>query len=95
MSGSEQTLATLLEAIFEDGIVEVDEREQLARASSSLDAAVVASVFKAFLHRKWGEVIADDVLTAQERLLLGRIVAELHLSQDDLPPQARMALRDL
>ncbi len=95
MSESEQALATLLESIFEDGIVEVEERERLERLTSSLDAAAVASTFRAFLKKKWGEVIADDVLTPQERLLLGRIVGELKLSVDDLPVQARLALRDL
>lgn len=95
MSDPKDSLAALLDSIFEDGIVEVQEREALARLASTLDKSTVAETFRAFLSRKWGEVMADDVLTGQERLLLGRIVSELDLGAEDIPVQARMALRDV
>lgn len=91
---SKEKLAALLESIFEDGIVEVGERQALAALTSTLDAGTVASAFRKFLHDKWGDAIADDVLTGQERALLGRIVSELNLGPQDIPAQARMALKD-
>jgi hypothetical protein len=91
---SKDKLVALLESIFEDGIVEVSERQALAALTATLDAATVSSAFRKFLNDKWGEAIADDILTGQERALLGRIVHELNLAPQDIPAQARMALKD-
>ncbi len=87
-----EKLLVLLDSIFEDGVVEVGERQALAALGATLDADTVALAFRKFLHDKWGEVIADDVLTGSERLLLSRIVSELNLRAEDLPVQARLAL---
>ncbi len=94
-----EKLLVLLDSIFKDGIVEVGERQALAALTASLDAETVGGAFRKFLSDKWGEASADDVLTGPERLLLGRIVAELNLPFEDIPvqairDQARLALRD-
>jgi len=87
-------LKGLLERIFEDSIVEPKEREALAECTKSIKAEETLSVFKAFLKAKWGEAMADDVLTGPERSLLTKIMTELDLELSDLPPQARLALTD-
>ena len=87
-----EKLLVLLDSIFEDGVVEVGEHQALAALGATLAAATEALAFRKFLHDKWGEVIADDVLTGSERLLLSRIVSELNLRAEDLPVQARLAL---
>jgi hypothetical protein len=84
----------LLEVIFDDGIMEPAERDRLAEFTQSMDKTVVLDVFKKFVAAKWGEVISDDVVTRTEWRLLGHIVLELELKLEDLPHQARMALKD-
>lgn len=88
-------LKKLLVEIFDDEIVEAKERAALAAFTKSMSPEETLKVFKAFLSEKWGEVIADDVITPGERRLLGHILHELHLRAEDLPPQARMALSSL
>ncbi len=94
MSQSSAELRGLLERIFEDSFVEPKERDELVAAKAGLPESEVLAVFKKFLNDKWGEAIADDVITGPERALLARIVSELGLSMADLPHQAQMALRD-
>jgi hypothetical protein len=95
MVDPKEKLLVLLDSIFEDGIVEVGERQALAALSATIDQDTVARAFRKFVHDKWGEAIADDVVTGPERLLLARIVAELNLSAEDVPVQARLALGDV
>ena len=89
-------LRTLLEAVFEDGVVEVDERKALneLRRSTGWTAAELTAAFGAFLEQKWGEAIADGRLTVPERSLLHTIIRELDIPEDALPLQAKLALRD-
>lgn len=88
------SLKKLLENIFEDEIVEPQEREALAAFTQSMSTEETSSVFQQFLREKWGEAIADDRLTAAEIRLLGHIIAELDLKLEHLPPQAQHALKD-
>lgn len=88
-------LQKLLQDIFDDGIVEPSERAQLASFTKSMSKDETLGVFQAFLTSKWGEVIADDVITSQERRLLGHIMTELDLELEHLPVQARLALKDV
>lgn len=90
-------LKALLQEIFEDGLVEVEERERLseARAELGLDAEEISGVFAEFLEEKWGEAMSDDILTNEERLVLKRVIQELHIPDERVPVQARLALRDL
>lgn len=94
MTESAAELKTLLQDIFDDEIVEPNERQHLTKLTKSMKKGEMLSVFQEFLHEKWGEVIADDVITGSERRLLGHIMAELELQLEHLPPQARMALKD-
>lgn len=94
MTETAAKLKKLLQDIFHDEIVEPRERQQLATFTTSMEKAEVLGVFEQFLHAKWGEVIADDVITGSERRLLGHIMAELDLQVESLPVQARMALKD-
>jgi hypothetical protein len=90
-------LETLLTQIFEDGVVEVAERDALTEACQqlSLDQDEILGVFTGFLDKMWGEAMADDVLTSSERLVLKRVIRELRIPDDRLPVQARLALRDI
>jgi hypothetical protein len=90
-------LEALLTQIFEDGVVEVAERDALAHACRELELGQdeILGVFTGFLDKKWGEAMADDVLTSSERLVLKRIIRELRIPDDRLPVQARLALRDI
>ena len=97
MQDSAKKLEALLTQIFEDGVVEVREREALAAACQelSLDREEILGVFTGFLDKMWGEAMADDVLTSSERLVLKRVISELRIPDERLPVQARLALRDL
>ncbi|HLU49746.1 MAG TPA: hypothetical protein VK116_16720 [Planctomycetota bacterium] len=83
--------------IFEDGVVEVKERDALQAACNELGLAQdqILEVFTAFLDKMWGQAMADDVLTPSERLVLKRVIKELRIPDDRLPVQARLALRDV
>ena len=92
---AERTLAKLLDTIFEDGIVEVRERRALRQYTeeSELNAEQILAIFGGFVDKKWGEAVADGVITAQEKNLLATIVKELRLPADMLPKQIKLALR--
>lgn len=94
MSDKSAELKKLLESIFEDSFVEPQEREALSAFTKSLNRDEVSAVFTAFFKEKWGEAMADGVLTAVERALLVKIVEELELNAEDLAPQMRHALRE-
>lgn len=94
MSDKAVELKKLLEAIFEDSLVEPKEREALSEFTKSLSREESGAVFAAFFREKWGEAMADGVLTAVERALLVKIVHELELGPDDLAPQMRQALKE-
>lgn len=86
-------LKKLLQTIFEDGIVEPKEREALADFTRSMSSTETLRIFQLFLREKWGEVVADDIVTPSERRLLSHVMEELGLEVEDLPHQAKMALR--
>lgn len=94
MTDNASKLKKLLDTIFDDEIVEPKEREALAQFTRSMSPQETSQVFQKFLAEKWGEAIADDVLTASEVRLLGHIMTELNLELKDLPEQARFALKD-
>lgn len=95
MSDSAVQLKKLLREIFDDEIVEPKERDALTKFTESMSTEEKLSVFQQFLSEKWGEAIADDVLTGAELRLLGHIMAELNLELRDLPEQARFALKNV
>lgn len=91
---AQSKLKSLLEAVFEDSVVQPDEREQLEALTKGGELAQddVRKVFRSFVSAKWGEAMEDGRLTPQERMLLGEIVRELHLPEEALPEQLRLAL---
>lgn len=97
MQDAASKLEGLLSEIFEDGMVEVAEREALSAACAelALSQEEILTVFTRFLDKMWGEAMADDVLTPSERLVLKRVIGELHIPDHQIPVQARLALRDL
>jgi hypothetical protein len=90
-------LEALLGQIFDDGMVEVAERDALNQACRELglDQDQILGVFTGFLDKLWGQAMADNVLTSSERLVLKRVIRELRIPDERLPVQARLALRDL
>jgi tellurite resistance protein len=90
---AEAELTKLLVDIFKDNVVTVAERTSLLelRASGALSEEAIQRVFAAFVEKKWGEALADGVVTEQEKLLLRRILEELELPPEKIPLQLRLA----
>jgi hypothetical protein len=89
----EARLMQLLDDIFEDNVVTAEERSSLIEFQAGLDPARVQRVFTAFVEKKWGEVIADGVVTDLEKLVLRLVLEELNLPDAAVPEQVRRALR--
>lgn len=83
----------LLDAIFADNVVTADERQELVEYQAELTPVAVARVFKAFVEKKWGEALADGVVTKEEKLVLQRVIEELEVPEPALPPRLRLLLR--
>jgi len=90
----EKRLKKLLEDIFEDSVVDRKEHHALLDMTRSpdVDAGVVRRVFVNFVEKKWGEAMADGVLSSQERLLLLGMLRELRLPDEAVPSHVRCAL---
>ncbi len=94
MRTAQKKLYSLIERVFEDGVVTADERRELRSlyAETGLNVSEVKAVFRAFVTQTWGEVLADGVLTADERGRLATIAGELRLPLDCVPPDVALAL---
>jgi len=90
----EKRLHKLLDDIFEDSVVDRKEHDALAAMTrnAEVDRDVVRKVFVSFVEKKWGEAMADGVLTPQERLLLLGMLRELRLPDEAIPHHLRCAL---
>lgn len=75
-------------------MVTPEERSELVSLYSGggLTVGEVKEVFRTFLRSTWGDVIADDVVTAAERKKLLAIVRELRLPDEQIPRDVRDAL---
>lgn len=91
---SQERLAHLLDEVFADGRLDPDERDELRRLFSSggLTVSQAKAVFQDFVERTWGEVMADGVVTDDERQKMETIIRELKLPADVLPPQVALFL---
>ena len=96
MTEPKAELTKLLESIFEDGVVEVKERESLQsyRAHTVLSEADVQQVFTRFLEKKFDQAMEDGKISTQERLLIATIVSELRVPDSAVPVHVRMMLQD-
>ena len=92
---AEDRLLILLSQIFADNVVTAEERAELLefQADGQLDPAGVRRVFGAFVQQKWGEALADGVVTEEEKLVLLRVIEELELPDGALPTRLRLLLR--
>jgi len=90
---AETGLTRLLIAIFADNVVTAEERQELIEYQADLDPATVQKVFAAFVEQKWGEALADGVVTEEEKLILRRVVEELEVPEAALPARLRLSLR--
>ena len=93
MGESEAGLLLLLEAIFADNVVTAEERQALVEYQADLEPLAVQRVFKAFVEKKWGDALADGVVTQEEKLILQRVVEELEVPDEALPPGLRSVLK--
>jgi len=95
MRPAQEGLLSLVERIFEDGVVSASERSELVSLyrGAGLTVPEVKEVFAAFLKRTWGETIADGVLTNEERAKLATIVRELRIPAESVPTAASAAIR--
>lgn len=91
---AEKKLMGLLDSIFADNLVTVSERSSLLAFTGGDELAPdgIERVFRAFVEKKWGEVLADGRVTDHEKLMLRRILEELALPEKAIPLQLRMAL---
>jgi hypothetical protein len=87
MRPTQEALLSLVDRIFEDGVVTPAERSELVSLyrEGGLTVAEVREVFTAFVRQTWGEVIEDGLLTEAERTKLKAIVRELHVPRDCVP----------
>lgn len=94
LTKTQQDLATLIERIFEDGVVDPAERQELQDfwRQRGLTVSQVRQVVDAFVARVWGEVIADGVITSDERVRLSAVREGLRLPDEVLPEPVRKAL---
>ncbi|MEM1417750.1 MAG: hypothetical protein AAGH15_22820 [Myxococcota bacterium] len=94
LTDPQKKLMSLLECVFEDTVVDKEERKALRTATTSgeLTDAQAHTVFERFMEKTWGEAMEDGRLTPQEQLLLLGIMKELDLEETAIPPQMRMAL---
>ena len=93
MPSDEARLEKLLGEIFADNVVTADERQDLIELQAELRPDRVRTVLAQFVAEKWGEALSDGVLTAEEKLVLQRVLEELQLPDEALPPALRSALR--
>jgi hypothetical protein len=84
---AEQKLMTLLGEIFADNMVTPEERDSLIELQADLRPASVLRVFAKFVEKKWGEALADGVVTEEEKLALRRVLEELQLPEVAIPPK--------
>lgn len=91
---AEAKLTRLLESIFADDVVDLAERSALLefQAEGELDAKGIERTFARFVEVRWGQAMADGVLTTHEKLVLQRILEELDLRPESIPLQLRLAL---
>ncbi|MFO0694378.1 MAG: hypothetical protein U0230_12535 [Polyangiales bacterium] len=93
---AEAALMQMLESIFADEIVDVEERTRLLdlEEHSGLSRDEMHRVFQRFVEAKWGEAMIDDRFTDHEALVLERILEELELPPERIPLQLRLALKN-
>ena len=96
MSEAKAQLRALLESIFEDGVVDVEEHHALKqwRDSDQLSAAEVQATFASFLNTKFDEAMSDGKISLAERRLIATIVTELRVPDTAVPVHVRMMLQD-
>ena len=84
----------LLARICADGVVEPEERAELAAKlrSGALAHDVARATMLDFLKTSFSRVTADDVVTDRERARLKAIVDELALPDDCVPDEIKQAL---
>jgi len=84
---AQRDLAALIERIFADGRVDESERQELRQfwAQRQLSVKLVREVVETFASTTWREVMADGVVTAEERQRLWVVVDALHLPEASMP----------
>jgi hypothetical protein len=92
LTPAEANLMELLTQIFADNVVTPDERDSLIALQADLRPASLLRVFAKFVEKKWGEAIADGVVTEEEKLALRRVLEELQLPEVAIPAPLRRAL---
>jgi hypothetical protein len=93
---AQESLARLIDQIFEDGRVDDSERQQLRRfwADKGLTVNQVRVVIDRFVDDVWREVVADGIVTDDERSRLRAVVSGLNLPREILPQALLSALAE-
>lgn len=94
LSGLQQVLFDCLTKAFADGVLEPHEQSQLRElyGMGKLTLPDVRAVFAAFIQETWQTVIADGVVTDDERKALTNIVDQLKLPLDLVPDDVKRAI---
>lgn len=87
MRPAQKALLTLVESVFDDGVVTSDERKALTSAyrAGGLTVPEVREVFCTFVETTWATAVADRDVTSGERAKMTTIVRELRLPRDCVP----------
>lgn len=87
MAPLQRALFDVAVQIFAEGVVTPEQRACLARVHRDQDLSVdeLEEVFEAFLRATWGDVIDDELLTAEDWARLAMIVRELRLPVQRVP----------
>jgi hypothetical protein len=89
---SKRALLDLVQRTFESKKVSAADRLELVSVygPGGLTTGDVASVYRAFLRATWGDVIDDELLTREERMILVTLVRVLRLPPSCAPFPAEL-----
>ena len=94
MDKNQEDLGALLTRIFEDGIIDPSEREELRQfwIKRGMPVSQVRQVVELFLAQIWDSIIDDGVVTPEERQRLQTVIKGLNLPDSVLPVEVLAAL---
>ncbi len=94
MDKNQEDLGALLTRIFEDGIVDPSEREELRLfwIKRGMTVSQVRQVVDQFLAHEWEGIMKDGVVTPEERIRLKTVVEGLNLPEAALSAEVQAVL---
>lgn len=93
-AAARKQLADLLPRVMRDGQLDAVEQDELKRflLSGVLDRQAVRDVFAAYLEGLRAAIMADGVVTDDERARLANVIRQLRIPESFLPPEIKQIL---